>query len=61
MVVRYEKNPNLLKNELDHLQKILRKKFRYETITLSAEETLKNTLLYRREDILPTLSKIIDV
>lgn len=59
--VSYSGHPNLLRNELSHLQKILRTKYKYDAITLSAEETTTNTSLYRREDILPLLSEIIEV
>jgi hypothetical protein len=61
MVVRYSGHPNLLKNELSHLQKILRTKYKYESITFVAEQIQKPVILYRREDIFPILSEIIEV
>ncbi len=61
MIVRYTGHPNLFKNELSHLQKLLRTKYKYDIISLSGEKIEKPTLLYRREDILPALSQIIEV
>ncbi len=61
ITVSYSGHPNLLRNELSHLQKILRTKYKYDTITLSAEETASITSLCRREDILPILLEIIAV
>jgi hypothetical protein len=60
MVICYHGHPNLLKNELSHLQKILRTKYKYESISLSAEEVQKDIPFYVREDILPILSDIIE-
>jgi hypothetical protein len=61
MAVRYSGHPNLLKNELSHLQKILRTKYKYEGITLLTEQIQKPITLYTREDIFPMLSEIIEV
>lgn len=60
MIIRYHGHPNLLRNELSHLQKILRTKYKYESISLSAEEIQKDIPLYQREDILPILSHIVE-
>lgn len=61
MVVRYSGHPNLLKNELSHLQKILRTKYKYESITFVTEQIQKPAILYKREDIFPIISEIIEV
>lgn len=61
MTISYTGHPNLLRNELSHLQKILRTKYKYENITLAAEKIEKPTSFYRRDDILPVLIEIIDM
>ncbi len=61
MIVCYTGHPNLLKNELSHLQKVLRTKYTCETLHFTAERTDKPTSLYRREDLLPLLEEIIEV
>ncbi|MEI6712018.1 MAG: hypothetical protein WCK88_07850 [bacterium] len=61
MTVCYSSHPNLLRNELSHLQKILRTKYKCDTILLSAEKIDKPTSFYRREDILPKLLEVIEV
>jgi|GEM_PF-2875263 len=61
MNIVYLDHPNLLINELSHLQKILRTKYKHDTISLSAEKIDTSTALYKREDILPRISQIIEL
>lgn len=61
MIVRYEKHPNLLNNELSHIQKMLRKKYKHDTISLSAERKYIQSPVYDIKNITPILSEIIEV
>lgn len=60
-VIHYTGHPNLLQNELSHLQKILRTKYKCENIALTVIKNEKTTSLYRREDILPILNEILEI
>lgn len=61
VIVSYSGHPNLLRNELSHLQKLLRTKYKHDTISLSVEQIDTDIPLYERALLLPIISEILDV
>ena len=59
-IVGYTGHPNLFRNQLSHIQKVLRTKYKNESITLMTNEHSKSTILYWRTEVLPLLSDIIE-
>jgi len=45
-IVGYTGHPNLFRNQLSHIQKVLRTKYKNESITLMTNEHSKSTILY---------------
>lgn len=59
-IVSYSGHPNLFRNQLGHIQKILRTKYKNESITIMANDYAKPVTLYWRVEVLPILSDIIE-
>lgn len=60
VTISYNGHPNLLKNELGHIQKLLRIKYKQESITIEVQEKNTITKLYKKEDILRALEEIVE-